>query len=115
MDTRVESDSMGTIEVPASHYWGAQTRNGLKAHDNDNDKKEYRRAQAVFEKSEGKTHKAIAKEHGVDERTTQRWIAAYVKKGIEGLQICRNSRSKSSITDEDKEIILSALFNDSSV
>ena len=32
-----------------------------------NDKKEYRRAQAVLEKSEGKTHKAIAKEHGVDE------------------------------------------------
>ena len=73
-----------------------------------NDKKEYRRAQTVLEKSEGKTHKAIAKEHGVDERTTQRWIAAYIKKGIEGLQTCRNSRSKSSITDEDKEVILSA-------
>jgi hypothetical protein len=57
------------------------------------DKKEYRRAQAVIQKSEGKTHKAIAEEHGVDERTTQRWTAAYVKKGIEGLQICRNSRS----------------------
>ena len=68
-----------------------------------NDKKEYRRAQAVLEKSEGKTHKAIAKEHGVDERTTQRWIAPYIKKEIEGLQICRNSRSKSSITDEDKD------------
>jgi len=88
-------------------------RNGLKSFMKEtNDKKEYRRAQAVLEKSEGKTHKAIAKEHGVDERTTQRWIAAYIKKGIEGLQICRNSRSKSSITDEDKEIILSALFND---
>ena len=47
------------------------------------DKKEYRRAQAVLEKSEGKTHKAISKEHDVDERTTQRWIAAYIKKGIE--------------------------------
>ena len=77
-----------------------------------NDKKEYRRAQAVLEKSEGKTHKAIAKEHGVDERTTQRWIAAYIKKGIEGLQICMNSRSKSSITDEDKR--LSNLSNRSS-
>jgi fumarate hydratase class II len=22
--TRLESDSMGTIEVPAEHYWGAQ-------------------------------------------------------------------------------------------
>ena len=88
-------------------------RNGLRSFmKKTNDKKEYCRAQAVLEKSEGKTHKAIAKEHGVDERTTQRWIAAYIKKGIEGLQICRNSRSKSSITDEDKEIILSALFND---
>jgi fumarate hydratase class II len=23
--TRVESDSMGSIEVPADHHWGAQT------------------------------------------------------------------------------------------
>ena len=28
------------------------------------------------------------------------------------LKICLSSRSKSSITDEDREIILSALFND---
>jgi transposase len=88
-------------------------RNGLKSFmKKTNDKKEYRRAQAVLEKSEGKTHKEIAKEHGVNERTTQRWIAAYVKKGIEGLPISRSGRSKSSITDEDREIILSALFND---
>lgn len=26
---RVESDSMGTIEVPAEHYWGAQTQRSL--------------------------------------------------------------------------------------
>jgi fumarate hydratase class II len=25
LDTRIESDSMGEIEVPAAHYWGAQT------------------------------------------------------------------------------------------
>ena len=43
-------------------------RNGLKFMKETNDKKEYRRAHAVLEKSEGKTHKAIAKEHGVDER-----------------------------------------------
>ncbi|MSY45668.1 MAG: fumarate hydratase, partial [Actinobacteria bacterium] len=24
--TRTESDSMGTIEVPADRYWGAQTQ-----------------------------------------------------------------------------------------
>ena len=28
-DTRIESDSMGTIEVPADHYWGAQTQRSL--------------------------------------------------------------------------------------
>jgi transposase len=76
------------------------------------DKQEYRRAQAILKKGEGKIHKEIAKEHGVNERTTQRWIAVYAKKGIEGLPICRSSRSKSRITDEDREIILSALFID---
>jgi fumarate hydratase, class II len=28
-DVRTESDSMGTIEVPADHYWGAQTARSL--------------------------------------------------------------------------------------
>src|SRR3990167_1761244 len=28
--TRIESDSMGTIEVPASNYWGAQTQRSLE-------------------------------------------------------------------------------------
>jgi fumarate hydratase, class II len=28
-NTRVESDSMGTVEVPADHYWGAQTQRSL--------------------------------------------------------------------------------------
>jgi len=27
--TRIESDSMGQIEVPAEHYWGAQTQRSL--------------------------------------------------------------------------------------
>jgi fumarate hydratase class II len=27
--TRVEGDSMGSIEVPAEHYWGAQTQRSL--------------------------------------------------------------------------------------
>lgn len=27
--TRQESDSMGTVEVPAEHYWGAQTQRSL--------------------------------------------------------------------------------------
>lgn len=29
MNTRHETDSMGTIEVPADHYWGAQTERSL--------------------------------------------------------------------------------------
>jgi fumarate hydratase class II len=28
-EVRIESDSMGTIEVPADHYWGAQTERSL--------------------------------------------------------------------------------------
>jgi fumarate hydratase class II len=28
-DVRIESDTMGTIEVPAGHYWGAQTERSL--------------------------------------------------------------------------------------
>ncbi|HEY7931366.1 MAG TPA: class II fumarate hydratase [Acidimicrobiales bacterium] len=28
-DVRIESDTMGTIEVPAQHYWGAQTERSL--------------------------------------------------------------------------------------
>ena len=75
--------------------------------------REYRRAEAILRKCEGRTYKAIAKEHGVDERTVQRWIAEYIKKGeTEGLAICKSSGSKPRITDKDREIILSTLFND---
>ncbi|MBV9650923.1 MAG: hypothetical protein JO296_12385 [Pseudonocardiales bacterium] len=28
--TRVETDSLGSIEVPAEHYWGAQTQRSLR-------------------------------------------------------------------------------------
>ena len=30
MDTRTEHDTMGTIEVPVSAYWGAQTQRSLQ-------------------------------------------------------------------------------------
>jgi aspartate ammonia-lyase len=30
LGTRLESDSLGTIEVPAEHYWGAQTEAFIK-------------------------------------------------------------------------------------
>ena len=29
-DTRREQDSMGTLEVPADRYWGAQTQRSLQ-------------------------------------------------------------------------------------
>src|SRR3954471_12114006 len=30
MTTRTETDSMGAIEVPADHYWGAQTQRSFE-------------------------------------------------------------------------------------
>lgn len=30
VSTRVESDSIGTIDVPTDAYWGAQTQRSLK-------------------------------------------------------------------------------------
>ena len=46
-------------------------------------------------------------------RTTKKWIHDYIEKGIEGLKIRENHGGrKPRITDEDREIILSALFND---
>ena len=29
-DSRTETDSMGAIEVPVSHYWGAQTQRSIQ-------------------------------------------------------------------------------------
>ena len=37
MNTRVETDSMGEIEVPADKYWGAQTQRSLHHFDIGND------------------------------------------------------------------------------
>ncbi len=28
-NTRIETDSSGPVEVPAAHYWGAQTQRSL--------------------------------------------------------------------------------------
>jgi hypothetical protein len=39
-----------------------------------NDKREYRRAIAVFQKADGKTYDYIAREHRVHIRTTKKWI-----------------------------------------
>lgn len=63
-------------------------------------------------KSEGKTYLEIAKEQRVSSRSVERRVAAYIKNGIDGLKNKKSGGTKSRITDEDKEIILSALFND---
>jgi transposase len=79
---------------------------------NTNNKKEYRRLLAILKKAEGRTFEDIANEHGVSSRSVQRWVAAYIQNGIDGVKMKKPGGSKSGITDEDKEIILSALFND---
>src|SRR6476469_480893 len=79
---------------------------------NTNNKKEYRRLLAILQKAEGRTFEDIANEHGVSTRSVQRWIAAYIQSGIDGVKMKKPGGSKSGITDKDREIILSALFND---
>ena len=43
------------------------------------DKREYRRAVAVFQKADGKTYDYIAREHRVHIRTAKKWIQARYK------------------------------------
>ena len=76
------------------------------------DKKEYRRAVAVLQKADGKTYDYIAREQRVHIRTAKKWIGDYIRNGIEGLKIRKNHNGRRPrITDEDREVILSALFN----
>jgi len=88
--------------------------NGLRSFmEKANDKKEYRRAVAVLQKADGKTYDYIAREQRVHIRTTKTWIGDYIRNGIEGLKISKdNGGRKPRITDEDREVILSVLFND---
>jgi len=79
---------------------------------NTNNKKEYRRLLAIPQKAEGRTYEDIANEHEVSSRSVQRWVTAYIQSGIDGVKMKKPGGSKSGITDKDKEIILSALFND---
>jgi hypothetical protein len=49
--------------------------NGLRSFiEKTNDKSEYRRAVAVFQKADGKTYDYIDREHRVHIRTTKKWI-----------------------------------------
>ena len=88
-------------------------RNKLKSvMKNTGNKKEYRRLLTILQKGECRTFEDIANEHGVSSRSVQRWVTAYIQRGIDGVKMNKPGGTKSSITDEDKEIILSALFND---
>lgn len=79
---------------------------------NTTDKRQYRRFLAILQKSNGRTFKDISKEHIVNIRSVQRWVFAYLENGTMGLEIKKTGISQSRITDENKEIILSVLFND---
>lgn len=84
--------------------------------DSTNDKKEYRRIQAILQKADGKTYEYIAREHRIHLRTAKQWIRDYTEKGIESLKIKKHyGGPKPKITDEKKEIILSVLFNDPNI
>ena len=73
----------------------------MKSTDN---KKDYRRLLAILQKGEGRTYHDIAKEHGVSSRSVQRWVAAYIKKGLVGIKIKKPGGSKSRITDRIKRL-----------
>jgi transposase len=95
-------------------YLTIEQKNSLKSlMKNTTDKRQYRRLLAIIQKNNGRTFKDIAKEHVVSIRSTQRWVFAYLENGISGLEMKKTgSSSQSRITDENKEIILSVLFND---
>jgi transposase len=71
------------------------------------DKRHYRRLLAVLQKSNGRTFEDIAKEHDVSIRSVQRWISAYFQMETKGLEIRKPISTKSRITDENREIMLS--------
>ena len=63
-------------------------------------------------KPEGRTYEDITNEHGVSSRSLLRWVAPYIQSGIDRIKMKKPGGTKSGITDENREIILSALFND---
>ncbi|CAM4406675.1 MAG: Fumarate hydratase class II [Legionellaceae bacterium] len=61
MNTRIETDSMGKIEVPANHYWGAQTQRSLHhfAIGNDSMPIEVIHAMAILKKAAAMTNHSL--------------------------------------------------------
>ncbi len=80
--TRIESDSMGTIEVPADHYWGAQTQRSLHHFDIGEDRMppELIRAFGVLKKAAALVNHDLGR---LDEEKT-RLIAAAADEVIAG-------------------------------
>lgn len=104
-----------SVRIPSKLTLTEGQVNGLRSFiEKTNDKREYRRAVAVLQKADAKTYDYIAREHRVHIRTAKKWIEDYyIKKGIEGLKIRENQGGrKPRIADEDRETILSVLFND---
>jgi transposase len=54
---------------------------------NTGNKKEYRRLLAILQKGESRTYEGITNEHGVSTRSVQRWVAAYIQSGIDGVKM----------------------------
>ena len=76
---------------------------------NTGNKKEYRRLLAILQKSEGRTYEDIANEHGVSSRSVQRWVAAYIQDGIDGVKMKKPGGTKSGITDENRDYSISII------
>jgi transposase len=102
------------VRLPSKPKLTTGQVNGLRSlMEKTNDKREYRRAVAVLQKADGKTYDYIAREQRVHIRTTKKWIGDYIRNGIECLKIRENHDGrKPRITEEDREVILSVLFND---
>jgi transposase len=102
------------VRVPSKLKLRTGQINGLRSFmEKTNDKREYRRAVAVLQKADGKTYDYIAREQRVHIRTTKKWIGDYIKNGTQDLKIKKNHGGrKPRITNEDREVILSVLFND---
>ncbi|MFZ0510197.1 MAG: helix-turn-helix domain-containing protein, partial [Candidatus Nitrosopolaris sp.] len=71
--------------------------------------KRYCRLLPILQKVNGRTYEDIANEYVVDSRSVQRWVAAYIHGGIDEVKLKKPGGLKSSITSEDREIILKDL------
>lgn len=80
--TRIETDSMGAIEVPADRYWGAQTQRSLHhfAIGNDVMPREIIRAMGILKRAAAEVNRDLGK---LPEEKAQ-WIIAAAQEVIDG-------------------------------